>query len=127
MEITIWCLHIMSHALVIESYVPEGVANFTESIYISEVTGGSQELTVLKAEISLTGKNWQKHPIVTGPVAPCVLGTSSHPNGCGAPRDICPKWGLFLQQQGKFPSVKGCSSHPVPSISSGPRHGLSPV
>ena len=58
MEITIWCLHIMSHALVIESYVPEGVANFTESIYISEVTGGSQELTVLKAEISLTGKNW---------------------------------------------------------------------
>ena len=46
----------------------------TESIHISGVTGGSQELTVLEAEISLTGKDWQKHPIVTGPVAPCVLG-----------------------------------------------------
>ena len=24
--------------------------------------------------MSLTGKNWQKHPIVTGPDAPCILG-----------------------------------------------------
>ena len=46
----------------------------TESIHISGVTGGSQELTVLEAEISLTGKDWQKHPIVTGPGAPCILG-----------------------------------------------------
>ena len=36
---------------------------------------GSQGLTVLEAEISLTGKNWQKYPIVTGPGAPCILGT----------------------------------------------------
>ena len=38
------------------------------------MTGGSQELTVLEAEISLTGKGWQKHPIVTGPGDPCILG-----------------------------------------------------
>jgi len=46
----------------------------TESIHISGVTGGSQELTVLEAKISLTGKDWQKHPIVTGPGVPCILG-----------------------------------------------------
>ena len=45
-----------------------------EPISISGVTGGSQELTVLEAEISLTGRKWQKHPIVTGPEAPCILG-----------------------------------------------------
>jgi len=39
----------------------------TKSIYIHEVTGSSQELTMLEAVISLTGKDWQKHPIVTGP------------------------------------------------------------
>ena len=37
----------------------------TESVHISGVTGGSQKLTVLEAKISLTGKDWQKHPIVT--------------------------------------------------------------
>ncbi|KAK4806934.1 hypothetical protein QYF61_027301 [Mycteria americana] len=36
--------------------------------------GGSQELSVLEAEVSLTGNEWQKHPIVTGPEAPCILG-----------------------------------------------------
>ena len=45
----------------------------TESIYISAVTGGSQELAVLEAEISLTGKDLQEHPTVTGPGAPCIL------------------------------------------------------
>jgi len=24
--------------------------------------------------VSLTGQEWQKHPIVTGPEAPCILG-----------------------------------------------------
>ena len=46
----------------------------TQPIYIHGVTGGSQELTMLEAEISLTGKNWQRHPTVTGPEAPCILG-----------------------------------------------------
>ena len=46
----------------------------TKSIYIHGVTGGSQELTMLEAEISLTGKDCQKHPIVTGPGAPFILG-----------------------------------------------------
>jgi len=31
-------------------------------------------LSVLEAEVSLTGQEWQKHPIVTGPEAPCILG-----------------------------------------------------
>ncbi|GAB0177267.1 hypothetical protein GRJ2_000191900 [Grus japonensis] len=38
------------------------------------VTGGSQQLTVLEAEVSLTGNEWQKQPTVTGPEAPCILG-----------------------------------------------------
>jgi len=37
------------------------------------VTGGSQELSVLEPEVSLTGQEGQKHPIVTGPEAPCIL------------------------------------------------------
>ena len=46
----------------------------TEWIYLSGVTGGSQELSVLEAEISLTGENWQKDTAVTGQGAPCILG-----------------------------------------------------
>ena len=46
----------------------------TKPISIHGVTGGSQELTMLEAEISLTGKDWQKLPMVTGPGAPCILG-----------------------------------------------------
>ena len=42
----------------------------SESTCISGVTGGSQELSVLEAEVSLTGQDWQKHPIVTDPKAP---------------------------------------------------------
>ncbi len=45
----------------------------TESVHISGVTGGSQELIVLEAKISLTGKDRQKHPVVTGPGTPCIL------------------------------------------------------
>ena len=45
-----------------------------EPICISGVTGGSQELTVLEAEMSLTRNEWHKHPIVTGPEALCILG-----------------------------------------------------
>ena len=45
-----------------------------ESISIYRVTGGSQELSVLEAEVSLTGNELEKHPIVTGPDAPCILG-----------------------------------------------------
>ncbi|GAB0206634.1 hypothetical protein GRJ2_003129000 [Grus japonensis] len=41
---------------------------------IAAVRRGSQQLTLLEAEVSLTGNEWQKHPIVTGPKAPCILG-----------------------------------------------------
>ncbi|RMB89415.1 hypothetical protein DUI87_34206 [Hirundo rustica rustica] len=53
----------------------------TEPISIAGVTGGSQELTLLEAEVSLTGKEWQKHPIVTGSGAPCILGIDFLRNG----------------------------------------------
>ncbi|KAK4823308.1 hypothetical protein QYF61_000521 [Mycteria americana] len=53
-----------------------------EPICISGVTGGSQQLTVLEAEVSLTGNGWQKHPIVTGPEAPCILGIDYLRRGC---------------------------------------------
>lgn len=53
-----------------------------ESISISGVTGGFQQLTVLEAEVSLTGNGWQKHPIMTVPEAPCILGIDYLRNGC---------------------------------------------
>ncbi|NXF41333.1 ZFAN5 protein, partial [Nyctibius bracteatus] len=46
----------------------EGTASSTSEKTSSGVTGGSQELAVLEAEVSLTGAEWQTHPIVTGPV-----------------------------------------------------------
>ena len=31
-------------------------------------------MTILEAEVSLRGKEWENTPIVTGPEAPCILG-----------------------------------------------------
>ncbi|RMC18993.1 hypothetical protein DUI87_03592 [Hirundo rustica rustica] len=53
----------------------------TESISISGVTEGSQQLTVLEAKVNLIGNGWQKHPIVTGPEAPCILSIDYLRNG----------------------------------------------
>ncbi|RMB87999.1 hypothetical protein DUI87_35636 [Hirundo rustica rustica] len=53
----------------------------TEPVSIAGVTGGSQELTLLEAEVSLTRKEWQKHPILTGSGAPCILGIDFLRNG----------------------------------------------
>ncbi|GAB0177148.1 hypothetical protein GRJ2_000180000 [Grus japonensis] len=60
-----------SNSLAACTLVPSGG---TEPIWISGVTGGCQELSVLEAEVNLTGDKWEKHPIVTGPEAPCILG-----------------------------------------------------
>ncbi|KAK4821074.1 hypothetical protein QYF61_012416 [Mycteria americana] len=49
---------------------------------LEALTGGSQQLTVLEAEVSLTGNEWQKHPIVTGPEAPCIFGIDCLRRGC---------------------------------------------
>ncbi|GAB0182995.1 hypothetical protein GRJ2_000764800 [Grus japonensis] len=46
-----------------------------EPICISGVTGGSQQLTVLEAKVSLTGNDWEKHLIVTGLEDSCIIGT----------------------------------------------------
>ncbi|RMC10289.1 hypothetical protein DUI87_13091 [Hirundo rustica rustica] len=67
----------------------------TESISVSGVTGGSQQLTVLEAEVSLTGNEWQKHPIVTGPEAPCILGIDYLRNGYFKdPKGYCWAFGI---------------------------------
>ncbi|RMC09972.1 hypothetical protein DUI87_12762 [Hirundo rustica rustica] len=67
----------------------------TESISISGVTGESQQLTVLEAEVSLTGNGWQKHPIVTGPEAPCILGIDYLRNGYFKdPKGYCWPFGI---------------------------------
>ncbi|RMB92824.1 hypothetical protein DUI87_30718 [Hirundo rustica rustica] len=67
----------------------------TESISISGVTGESQQLTVLEAEVSLTGNGWQKHPIVTGPEAPCILGIDYLRNGYFKdPKGYCWAFGI---------------------------------
>lgn len=42
-------------------------------MWVSRMTRGSQEWTVLEAEMSLIGHEWQKHCIVTGPDALCIL------------------------------------------------------
>ncbi|RMC16066.1 hypothetical protein DUI87_08275 [Hirundo rustica rustica] len=44
-----------------------------ESVSIAEVTGSSQEFTLVEADVSLTRNEWKRHPIVTGPEAPCIL------------------------------------------------------
>ncbi|RMB92962.1 hypothetical protein DUI87_30610 [Hirundo rustica rustica] len=33
-----------------------------------------RDFTLVEADVSLTGKEWEKHSIVTGPEAPCILG-----------------------------------------------------
>ncbi|RMB91412.1 hypothetical protein DUI87_32203 [Hirundo rustica rustica] len=53
---------------------PNTLTNKVSGISIAGVTGGSQELTLLEAKVSLTRKEWQKHPIVTGPGALHILG-----------------------------------------------------
>lgn len=54
--------------------MPIGICGVRKSLHFCGDRGDSQELTVLEAEVSLSGKDWQKHPIVTGPDALCILG-----------------------------------------------------
>lgn len=44
-----------------------------ESISIAGMTSRSQDLTLVEAEVNLTRNEWKKHPLVTGPEAPCIL------------------------------------------------------
>ncbi|RMC19423.1 hypothetical protein DUI87_04034 [Hirundo rustica rustica] len=52
-----------------------------ESVSIAGVTRGSQDFTLVEADVSLTGNEWKRHPIVTGPEAPCILGIDFLRNG----------------------------------------------
>jgi len=100
-----------------------------EPISISGVAEGSQEQTVLDAEESLTGNDWQKHPIVTGPAALCILGIDCLRRGyfkdqkrtsrlwmqllwrqrknsclpCPVPWRILPLWGLLGVEEQQVP------------------------
>ncbi|RMC03701.1 hypothetical protein DUI87_19693 [Hirundo rustica rustica] len=47
----------------------------------SRTARGSQEFTLVEADVSLTGNEWKRHPIVTGPEAPCILGIDFLRNG----------------------------------------------
>lgn len=55
-------------------YTDTTKAQECRTYWISGVTRGCQELSVIETEVSLTGDRWQKHPTVTGPDAPCILG-----------------------------------------------------
>ncbi|RMC21108.1 hypothetical protein DUI87_01965 [Hirundo rustica rustica] len=52
-----------------------------ESVSIAGVTGGSQDFTLVEADVSLNGNEWKRYPIVTGPEAPCILGIDFLRNG----------------------------------------------
>lgn len=52
-----------------------------ESVSIAGMTGGSVDFTLAEADMSLTGNKWKKHPIVTGPEVPCILGIISSEMG----------------------------------------------
>ncbi|RMB93683.1 hypothetical protein DUI87_29913 [Hirundo rustica rustica] len=52
-----------------------------KSVSIAGVTRGSQEFTLVEADVSLTENEWKRHPIVTGPEAPCILGIDFLRNG----------------------------------------------
>ncbi|KAK4817077.1 hypothetical protein QYF61_027908 [Mycteria americana] len=87
-----------------------------EPIRISGVTGGSQQLTALEAEVSLTGDEWQKHPMVTGPEAPCILGIDCLRRGyCRDPRGY--RWAFGIAAL-EMEEIKQLST--LPSLSEDP-------
>lgn len=60
--------------------MPSGYVG-AESISVAGVKGGRHQLNLLEGRVSMTGKEWQKHPVVTGPEAPCILGIDFLLNG----------------------------------------------
>lgn len=54
---------------------PDAIKIYRDRIYLHLWSDrGFQQVTVLEAEVSLTGKEWQNHPVVTGPETPFILG-----------------------------------------------------
>ncbi|GAB0206382.1 hypothetical protein GRJ2_003103800 [Grus japonensis] len=78
--------------------------------------GGSQQLTLLEAEVSLTGNDWEKHPIVTGPEAPCILGLDYLRRGYfKAPKGYWWAFGIAALEMGEIEplsSLPGLSEDP---------------
>ncbi|RMC09736.1 hypothetical protein DUI87_13523 [Hirundo rustica rustica] len=55
--------------------------------------GQTEPLPQLLVDVSLTGKEWEKHPIVTGPEAPCILGIDYLRSGYFKdPKGLSPIW-----------------------------------
>ncbi|RMC19178.1 hypothetical protein DUI87_03783 [Hirundo rustica rustica] len=52
-----------------------------ECVPIAGVTRGSQDFTLVEADVSLTGNEWKRHPTVTGQEVPCILGIDFLRNG----------------------------------------------
>lgn len=87
-------------------------------ICLSGMTGESQELTVLEIKVSLTGNEWQKTLIATGPEAPCITGVG-HPSR-GYFKDRKGYWWAFSIAALEMEDVKQLSTLPglsgVPSL-----------
>ncbi|GAB0192593.1 hypothetical protein GRJ2_001724600 [Grus japonensis] len=81
-----------------------------EPICISGVTGGSQQLTLVEAEVSLTGNDWQKHPIVTGPEAPCILGIDFLQRGRKDPKGYQWAFGIAALEMGEIEQLSSLPS-----------------
>ncbi|GAB0179632.1 hypothetical protein GRJ2_000428500 [Grus japonensis] len=71
---------------------------------------GSQQFPVLEATGSLTRNEWQKHPIVTGPEAPCILGIDYLRRGCF--KDPKGYWWAFGIAALEMEEIKQLSSLP---------------
>ncbi|KAJ7408829.1 hypothetical protein BTVI_58401 [Pitangus sulphuratus] len=87
-----------------------------QSISLSGVTGGSQQLTILEAEVSLAGKEWHRHPIVTGPEVSCILGVDYLRSGYFKnPKGLCWAFGIAtveIEEIRQLNTLPGLSEDP---------------
>ncbi|RMC09728.1 hypothetical protein DUI87_13515 [Hirundo rustica rustica] len=87
-----------------------------ESVSIAGVTGGSQDFTLVEADVSLTGNEWKRHPIVTGPEAPYILGIDFLRNGYFKdPKGFRWAFGIAAVETGgvkQLNTLPGLSEHP---------------
>ncbi|GAB0208885.1 hypothetical protein GRJ2_003354200 [Grus japonensis] len=74
-------------------------------------TTGYPRLTLLEAEVSLTGNEWEKHPIVTGPEGQCILGIDYLRRGYFKdPKGY--RWAFGIAALGRVEEIEPLSSLP---------------
>ncbi|RMB93035.1 hypothetical protein DUI87_30541 [Hirundo rustica rustica] len=75
-----------------------------------------QDLTLVEADVSLTGNEWKRHPIVTGSEAPCILGVDFLRNGYFKdPKGFRWAFGIAAVETGgvkQFNTLPGLSENP---------------